>query len=42
MDHFAFWALLLASIAIAIYAVTSIQDQRRTFLIWNWAFRLAI
>ena len=37
-----FWVLLLASIAIAIYAFATIRDQRRPIHIWNWAFRLLI
>ena len=37
-----FWVLLLASIAIAIYAFTTIWDQRRAIHIWNWGFRLLI
>jgi uncharacterized membrane protein YphA (DoxX/SURF4 family) len=37
-----FWALLLASIAIAAYAFTTIPSQRRVIHIWNWGFRLVI
>ena len=37
-----FWLLVLASIAIAIYAFTTIWDQRRAIHIWNWGFRLLI
>jgi uncharacterized membrane protein YphA (DoxX/SURF4 family) len=37
-----FWVLLLASIVIAIYAFTTIQEQRRAAHAWNWVFRLLI
>jgi uncharacterized membrane protein YphA (DoxX/SURF4 family) len=37
-----FWVLLLASVVIAIYAFTTIRDQRRAIHIWNWGFRLLI
>jgi uncharacterized membrane protein YphA (DoxX/SURF4 family) len=37
-----FWVLLLASIVIAIYAFTTIRDQRRAIHFWNWGFRLLI
>jgi uncharacterized membrane protein YphA (DoxX/SURF4 family) len=37
-----FWALLLASIAIAAYAFTTIPSQRRVIHMWNWGFRLVI
>lgn len=37
-----FWALVLASLAIAIYAFAAIPGQRRVTHLWNWAFRLLI
>jgi uncharacterized membrane protein YphA (DoxX/SURF4 family) len=37
-----FWALLLASIAIAIYAWTRVPGQRRAANLFDWACRLAI
>ena len=37
-----FWVLLLASVVIAIYAFTTIREQRRAVHIWNWGFRLLI
>jgi uncharacterized membrane protein YphA (DoxX/SURF4 family) len=37
-----FWVLVLASIAIAIYAFATIRDQRRAVHIWNWVFRFFI
>jgi uncharacterized membrane protein YphA (DoxX/SURF4 family) len=39
---FVFWALLLASIAVAIYAWTRVPGQRRAANLFDWACRLAI
>jgi uncharacterized membrane protein YphA (DoxX/SURF4 family) len=37
-----FWLLVLASIAIAIYAFVSIPGQRRAANVCDWAFRFSI
>ena len=37
-----FWVLVLASLAIAVYAFAAIPDQRRTTHLWNWVFRFLI
>ena len=37
-----FWVLVLASLAIAVYAFATIPGQRRVTHIWNWGFRFVI
>ena len=37
-----FWLLLLASVAIAAYALTTLPEQRRFGHVANWIFRLLI
>src|ERR1700741_996937 len=37
-----FWVLVLASLAIAVYAFAAIPGQRRATHLWNWVFRLLI
>jgi len=37
-----FWLLLLASIAIAVYAYATIEGQRSPYHVANWIFRLLI
>ncbi|HUK61192.1 MAG TPA: hypothetical protein VLV50_18320 [Stellaceae bacterium] len=37
-----FWALVIGSIAIAIYVWRTIPEQRQANHIWNWAFRFFI
>jgi uncharacterized membrane protein YphA (DoxX/SURF4 family) len=37
-----FWLLLLASVAIAVYALTTLPEQRRVGHLANWIFRLLI
>jgi len=37
-----FWVLVLASLAIAVYAFATIPDQRRVTHLWNWVFRFLI
>ena len=37
-----FWILVLASLAIAVYAFAAISGQRRAAHAWNWVFRLLI
>jgi len=37
-----FWVLVLASLAIAVYAFAAIPGQRRATHLWNWVFRFLI
>jgi uncharacterized membrane protein YphA (DoxX/SURF4 family) len=37
-----FWVLVLASLAIAVYAFATIPGQRRGTHLWNWVFRFLI
>jgi uncharacterized membrane protein YphA (DoxX/SURF4 family) len=37
-----FWVLVLASLAIAVYAFAAIPGQRCATHLWNWVFRLLI
>jgi len=36
------WVLVLASLAIAVYAFAAMPGQRRTTHLWNWVFRFLI
>ena len=37
-----FWVLVLASLAIAVYAFAAMPGQRRATHLWNWVFRFLI
>jgi len=37
-----FWLLVLASVAIAVYAFAVVPGQRRVTHLWNWVFRFLI
>ena len=37
-----FWVLVLASLAIAVYAFAAIPGQRRVTHLWNWVFHFLI